>query len=116
MNDIQEEKLVDIISDFLIGSKEKFDGKRFLIKAYLNNNNTIIPIRFMQDAETVVDHIVVDFFNQERLENCEGITVHKEFIRLGCDLANLNEKGYINYYLDPVLTDRLNEKFNLKNP
>lgn len=40
MNATQREKLIEIIIDFLIDSKNIHNAKTFVIKAYKNNENT----------------------------------------------------------------------------
>lgn len=108
MNKIQENKLIEIIVDFLIDSKNIHKAKSYVIKAYRNQKNTKIPVRFQFD-DLPLDHVVIDYYEQKILTECYGINDYEEFIRLNCDLQKLDEIGYVNYYLDHELTDKLNE-------
>lgn len=114
MNYKQEEKLIEIVIDFLIDSKNIHNADSFVIKAYRNKDNSKVPIRFQFD-DSPIDHVVIDYQQQKILEECYGINDYDEFIRLNCDLQRLKEIGYINYYLDPDLTDKLNIKLAPKN-
>lgn len=109
MNYIQEEKLIEIVVDFLIDSKNIHNANSFVIKVYGNKYNSKVPITFQFD-DSPIDHVVIDYKQQIILEECYGINDYNEFIRLNCDLQRLKEIGYINYYLDPDLTYKLNEK------
>jgi hypothetical protein len=110
MNITQEQKLIELVIDFLIDSKNIHTAKTFVIKAYANSNpnNTKIPIQFQLD-ESPIDHVVIDYFQQTILKECYGVNNYDDFIRLNCDLSKLKEIGYINYYLDQSLTDKLNQ-------
>jgi hypothetical protein len=114
MNYKQEEKLIEIVVDFLIDSKNIHNADSFVIKAYGNKNNSKVPITFQFD-DSPIDHVVIDYQQQKIIEECNGFNNYVDFIRLNCDLQRLKEIGYINYYLDYDLTDKLNEKLAPNN-
>lgn len=105
---------IEIVVDFFIDSKNIHNADSFVIKAYRNKDNSKVPIRF-QFNDSPIDHVVIDYQQQEILEECNGINDYDEFIRLNCDLQRLKEMGYINYYLDSDLTDKLNIKLAPNN-
>jgi hypothetical protein len=114
MNRHAKEWIISKVCDFMIDTKEIHMHKKFTIKAYSNTEQYKIPIRF-QIGSSPIEHLVLDYQNRTRLNECEGINDMGEFIRLNCDLKKLDKKGYINYYLDNDLTNTLNEKLNSMN-
>lgn len=110
MNQKQESELIELVINHLIDATYLYNVKKYSLKAYGNPNNTKIVITF-QNGDIPLDNITVDYYQQIILEDCNGVNVEDDYVLLNCDLINLREIGYIKYYIDQNLTDKLNEKF-----
>lgn len=74
--------------DFLIDNKKIHNANVFEIKAYRSDKSTKVPICF-QLNKNPIDNVVIDYYEQEILDDCNGVNIHQDYIRLGCDLVEL---------------------------
>jgi len=111
MNTADTNWIIDTVCDFMIDAKELHKHKTFSITSYSNPTQFKIPVRFQID-DNPIEHLVLDYNKYKRLEECEGINDYGEFIRLNCELQELKEVGYINYYINENLTLLLNQRLN----
>jgi hypothetical protein len=111
MNTADTTWIIDTVCDFMIAAKEIHKYKTFSITAYSNSTQFKIPVLF-QIGDNPIEHLVLDYNEYKRLEECEGINDYGEFIRLNCELQKLKEVGYINYYINDDLTQLLNQRLN----
>ncbi len=91
-------------------SKHIYDFKDFKVKVYRADKNATNKIVMVFDSkEQTLDHVTIDYFKQEILEECNGINVDDGFIVLNCDIDPNNYKE-IPYYIDQNLTKELNDE------
>lgn len=108
MNSNEENWVINTVSDYIIDTQDEKTGKKYYFLAYTNTSNNLVVIRFQINSEPF-DHIVLDYNSKIIREDCYGINVFDTFVRLNCDLLELQEIGkYINYTLDEEFTNKLN--------
>ena len=100
--------IVDSVSNFIIDTRNEKNGKNYRFLAYSNNTTNLAVIRF-QIEDDPFDHVVFDYVEEKKREDCYGINVYDASIRLNCDLIRLKEIGYIDYILNNELSEKLNQ-------
>ena len=112
MTNGQQSYILDTVEDFLTDSERAHaaTAKGILdIKGYSNPDTNRVVIRATNNADDFIDHIVLDYGEQEELPECGGINqCDNDTIKLGCDG---NPIAAPVYRVDDDLTEALRERF-----
>lgn len=116
MQKSDEDWIVKTIGDFMIEEKDIHKFKSFSITAYSNSNQYKIPVLFKFEEEHI-QHIVIDYAQKKILDDCLGLHTYEEeeYIRLDCDIRDLMEIGYVDYYPNEKITKLLNAALTMNS-